>query len=340
MKRVTYKKCGVNIAKGEDFVSVIKRMFPSKQKQTVSAFGSLFALAPFLRTCKNPYLVSSSDGVGTKLLIAQKLGIHHTVGIDLVAMNTNDIVSIGARPLFFLDYIACGKMNTPVLTDVMRGIKKGLKDSDCALSGGETAEMPDMYKPGEYDLAGFAVGIVDKRDIVDGKNITSGDIVIGLASNGIHSNGYSLVRGVLGASQMKKYAREILAPTRIYVKPILSLLSAMSHKPQAVKGIAHVTGGAFYTKATKILPPPCRMVLDKSSWVVPEIFRRIQKKGNITEKEMYSVFNMGIGMIVVVKKDAVERSRAVIEKHCKTYVIGEIVKSSAKTNKVVWVKKS
>ncbi len=340
MKRITYTSCGVNISQGERFVSVLKRMFPSQGKQTVAAFGSLFPLAPFVRTCKDPYLVSSADGVGTKLLIAQKLGIHHTVGIDLVAMNTNDIVSIGARPLFFLDYIACGKMDIRCLRDIMRGIKKGLTDSGCSLSGGETAEMPDMYKPGEYDLAGFAVGIVDKKRIIDGKKITSGDVVIGLASGGIHSNGYSLVRGVFSNLEMKKYARQILAPTRIYVKPVLSVLSAARGKPHGVKGIAHVTGGAFYTKATKIIPSGYRMELNKSAWPVPEIFRRIQKKGNIREKEMYSVFNMGIGMVMVVKKDAVSRCRRVMEKFCKTYVIGTIGKSSAKTNKIVWVKKS
>ncbi|MBN2483392.1 MAG: phosphoribosylformylglycinamidine cyclo-ligase [Candidatus Omnitrophica bacterium] len=339
-KRVSYKSCGVSIAGGEKFVTTIKRLFPKKAKETVSAFSSLFPLAKLSKHYQEPLLVASTDGVGTKLLIAQSLNIHHTVGIDLVAMNTNDIISIGARPLFFLDYIACGKVHHRLLTTLMQGIKRGLEFSECQLIGGETAEMPDMYTPSEYDLAGFCTGIVDKKRIIDGRKISRGDIVIGLASSGIHSNGYSLVRKVFTPLEIKKYSRQILEPTRIYVKPILNLIEKIKDLHTVVKGIAHVTGGAYYTKATKIIPHRYSMSLDKRAWPVPEIFTRIQKKGRVSEKEMYSVFNMGIGMIVVVHKDHLERCVKKLRNYCKCYVIGEIVKSKKAGEKVVWAKKS
>lgn len=322
--RITYKKAGVNIKKAEDFAKRIKVDNVSK----VEAFGSLFRLQPLLKKYKNPLLASSTDGVGTKLKIAQYVNIHNTVGIDLVAMNVNDIVCIGAKPLFFLDYIACGKVNIKTLTDVVSGIKKGLKDAECLLLGGETAEMPGMYKKGEYDLAGFCVGIVDKNKIIDGRRIKEGDLVIGLESNGIHSNGFTLVRKVLGLKGLKKYKKEVLKPTRIYVKPVLSLLSVLGNNHSALKGIAHVTGGAFYNKATKILPKGCGMVIDKKSWEVPKIFNIIQKKAHLGQKEMYSVFNMGIGMILVVDKKFSKKALTTLNKSCKTHLIGKIVKSN------------
>ena len=324
--KITYKKAGVDIKKGEDFAKRIKVDNVSK----VEAFGSLFRLQPLLKKYKNPLLASSTDGVGTKLKIAQYVNIHDTVGIDLVAMNVNDIVCIGAKPLFFLDYIACGKINIKTLTDVVSGIKKGLGDAQCLLLGGETAEMPGMYKKGEYDLAGFCVGIVDKNKIINSRRIKQGDLVIGLESNGIHSNGFTLVRKVLGLRGLKKYKKELLKPTRIYVKPILSLFSAFKDNYSALRGIAHVTGGAFYNKVTKILPKGYGMVIDKGSWKVPKIFSIIQKIAHLDQKEMYSVFNMGIGMVLVVDKKFSKKALTTLSKSCKTHLIGKIVKSNKK----------
>lgn len=334
-KKLTYKDSGVSIKDGEGFVSTVKTLFPEMKKGSLSAFGSLFNLKPVLKKYKNPFLVSSADGVGTKLKIAQFLGIHNTVGVDLVAMNVNDLVVLGAKPLFFLDYIACGKLNQGILKEVMKGIKKGLKESDCLLSGGETAEMPGMYDKDEYDLAGFCVGIVDRDKIVKGKNIKEGNVIIGLASNGLHSNGFSLVRKVFNDKEIKRYAGELLKPTRIYVRPVLSLLSVIRYPLSAVKGIAHITGGAFYNKATKILPENYGMAIDKKSWPVPSIFRMIQQKGNVEEKEMYSVFNMGIGMIIVIQAAYIKRALSILDRYGKSFLIGEVVKSKSK---LLWSK--
>ncbi|MDP8290317.1 MAG: phosphoribosylformylglycinamidine cyclo-ligase [Candidatus Susulua stagnicola] len=322
--KITYKKAGVDIKKGEDFAKRIKVDNVSK----VEAFGSLFRLQPLLKKYKNPLLASSTDGVGTKLKIAQYVNIHNTVGVDLVAMNVNDIVCIGAKPLFFLDYIACGKVNIKTLIDVVSGIKRGLEDAECLLLGGETAEMPGMYKKGEYDLAGFCVGIVDKNKIIDGRRIKEGDLVIGLESNGIHSNGFTLVRKVFGLKGLKKYKKEVLKPTRIYVKPIFSLLSALGNNYSALKGIAHVTGGAFYNKVTKILPKGYGAVIDKKTWKVPKIFDIIQKKAHLGQKEMYTVFNMGIGMVLIVDKKFSKKTLTTLNKSCKTHLIGKIIKSN------------
>ena len=322
--KITYKKAGVDIKKGEDFAKRIKVDNVSK----VEAFGSLFRLQPLLKKYKNPLLASSTDGVGTKLKIAQYVNIHNTVGVDLVAMNVNDIVCIGAKPLFFLDYIACGKVNIKTLIDVVSGIKRGLEDAECLLLGGETAEMPGMYKKGEYDLAGFCVGIVDKNKIIDGRRIKEGDLVIGLESNGIHSNGFTLVRKVFGLKGLKKYKKEVLKPTRIYVKPIFSLLSALGNNYSALKGIAHVTGGAFYNKVTKILPKGYGAVIDKKTWKVPKIFDIIQKEAHLGQKEMYTVFNMGIGMVLIVDKKFSKKTLTTLNKSCKTHLIGKIIKSN------------
>jgi len=321
--RITYKKAGVDIKEAESFIKGIKLNDFSK----VGAFGSLFSLKPFLKKYRDPLLVSSTDGVGTKLKIAQYANIHDTVGIDLVAMNVNDIVCAGAKPLFFLDYIAYGKVDTKTLTAVIRGIKKGLGEAECLLLGGETAQMPGMYKKDEYDLAGFCVGIAEGSKVIDGKNIKERDVVIGLASSGLHSNGFSLARKVFIKNKMKKYAKELLTPTRIYTKPILSLLSASSVLSKAVKGIAHVTGGAFYNKVVKVLPAGLGMAIDKKSWQPPKIFKVIQKNANLDTKEMYSVFNMGIGMILVVERRAQNRILTHLNKFCDSYVIGEVVKS-------------
>jgi phosphoribosylformylglycinamidine cyclo-ligase len=269
--KVTYKKAGVDVIKAEKFVKGIGRLLGSK-KSSVAAFGCLFDLNEILSKYRHPVLVSSADGVGTKLKIAQDLNVHGGVGIDLVAMNVNDIVCLGAKPLFFLDYIACGKLSPLVLNKVVKGIAKGLKASDCLLLGGETAEMPGMYKKGEYDLAGFCVGIVDKDRIIDGKRIRKDDAVIGIASSGLHSNGYSLARKALSKKDIVKHKKALLRPTRIYVEPILSLLKARCYTLSAIKAVAHNTGGAFYTKITKVLPKDMAFKIYKDSWKVPSVF--------------------------------------------------------------------
>lgn len=322
---LTYKDSGVDIKKADDFIKRIKPFVFSEKGSRVSAFGSLFNLGAILKKYKSPIIVSSTDGVGTKLKIAQQLGIHNTVGIDLVAMNVNDVICLGAKPLFFLDYVACGQVNPLVLREVIKGVNKGLKEANCLLLGGETAEMPGMYKYDEYDLAGFCVGIVDKGGLIDGKDIKDGDIIIGLESSGLHSNGFSLVRKVLALSEMKEYSEDILKPTRIYVKSISAILSAFS----CIKGIAHITGGAFYNKAIKILPKGLGMVIDRKKWKIPEIFKIIQTKGKIEDKEMYTVFNMGIGMIIIASKNKVEDLVKFLGKmNSKSYVIGSVVKSN------------
>jgi phosphoribosylformylglycinamidine cyclo-ligase len=327
MKKFTYKKAGVDIARADDFIGSLNKLFRSDNKKGVKAFGSFFDLGKALKGLKEPLMVSSSDGVGTKLLLAQKLGYHYAVGIDLVAMNVNDIICLGAKPLFFLDYIACGKVKPKVLLEVAGGIKQGLLESGSVLCGGETAEMPDMYEKNEYDLAGFSVGIVDKQKVIKGKKIIRGDVLIGISSSGLHSNGFSLARKVLTEREIKKHAEELLRPTRIYVKPVLSLLTANRHFLTAIKGIAHVTGGAFYNKITKILPQGLGMSIYKKSWNIPEIFKRISIAGNISDKEMYTVFNMGIGMVLVVDKRYAQKVQIYLNKYFPTYVIGVIDKT-------------
>jgi len=323
---LTYKQSGVDIKAADRFVDGIKNFVSKDPLSKVAAFGSLFALGPYLKNCKDPILVSSTDGVGTKLKIAQKLNIHNTVGIDLVGMNVNDVLCMGAKPLFFLDYVGCGKVDVSVLHDVVAGIHRGLNDSDCKLLGGETAEMPGMYDDDEYDLAGFCVGIVDKKKMIDTSRIKPGDAVIGLESNGLHSNGFSLVRKALGESGVRKYGNELLKPTRIYVKPVLKVLERVR-----VKGLAHITGGAFYSKATKILGEGLGMKIYKRSWEVPEIFKIIQREGNIPEKEMFTVLNMGIGMMMVVdKKDIVSAMGILADHGVKNYLIGAVVESNKK----------
>ncbi|MFC1510112.1 phosphoribosylformylglycinamidine cyclo-ligase [Candidatus Omnitrophota bacterium] len=322
-KKVSYKSSGVDIDKGNKFVDAIgrdvKSTFSSSVLQRKGAFGGLFALNQ--KGMKKPVLVSSTDGVGTKLLVALAVGKHDTVGIDLVAMNVNDILCVGAKPLFFLDYIACGKLDTKILKSVVAGIAKGCKLSGCSLIGGETAEMPDMYKKQDYDLAGFALGVVDEKKIIDGSKIKAGDCLIGLASSGIHSNGYSLVRKVFSVAEQKKRAKELLAPTKIYAKEVEAVL-----KKYKVNGIAHITGGAYYEKLTKLLPKGKCFSVDKNSWPVPAVFKDMQKLGNITEKEMYRTFNMGIGLVMVVgKKDVSAVMKTLKSIKAKAYMIGEVI---------------
>ncbi|MDD5195210.1 MAG: phosphoribosylformylglycinamidine cyclo-ligase [Candidatus Omnitrophica bacterium] len=332
MKKLTYKNAGVDIAKADGFVKAINCFLSKDKLSKVSAFGCPFDLSPYFKKYNKPVLVSSTDGVGTKLKIAQMMNSHSAVGIDLVGMNVNDVICLGARPLFFLDYVACGKVKPKVLQEVLRGIHVGLEEADCALIGGETAEMPDMYKADEYDLAGFCVGIINKDEMINGSRIHRGDVIIGLESNGLHSNGFSLARKALGQALMRRYAKELLKPTRIYVKPILNLLSAQElGSLRAIKGIAHITGGAFYKKATKILPSGLGMLIKEKSWPIADIFNIIAQKGRIDKREMYSVFNMGVGMMLVTQR---QYAQAVIKRlsiaKCKSWVIGEIVKSNTK----------
>ncbi len=334
-KRMTYKSSGVDISKASIFKSKIKplvrKSFRKEVLGDIGGFGSFFRFPK--EKYKDPVLVSSSDGVGTKLKVAVLADKHDTVGIDAVAMNVNDILCVGAEPLFFLDYIAFSKLDSDVLVDVVKGINHGCVQAGCSLIGGETAQMPGMYKDDDYDVAGFCVGVVERKKIIDGSEIKAGDAVIGLESNGIHSNGYSLVRRVLSENELRRMSKELLKPTRIYVKPIIDLLGVTNRKlPFTVKGIAHITGGAFYDKISRILPQNANASIYKENWRVPDIFRLIQSKGNIADREMYHTFNMGIGMVVICSPDnAPKLTQALPEAR----IIGEIVKKTGNARVII-----
>ncbi len=329
-KQLTYKKAGVDIRNMDIFKSSIKplvrKSFRPEVLKDIGGFGSFFALAK--NKYKEPVLVSSSDGVGTKLKIAILACQHDTIGIDAVAMNVNDILCTGAEPLFFLDYISFSSLPADALVEIVSGINDGCIQSGCSLIGGETAQMPDMYKKGEYDIAGFCVGVVEKNNIIDGSAIEAGDAVIGLASSGLHSNGYSLVRKVFSQIELRKLSQELLIPTKIYVKPILSLLRDRRYaKRDTLKGIAHITGGAFYDKISRILPDNVDVRINRSSWPVPQLFRLIQNKGRIAEREMYHTLNMGIGMVLIVRPRETEAILLDLSaRGVKSWVIGKVVK--------------
>lgn len=269
----------------------------------IGGFGSLFEMP---KKFKNPVLVSGTDGVGTKLKLAFELNKHDTVGIDLVAMSVNDILVQGAEPLFFLDYFACGKLEVGTAAQVIKGIAEGCEQSGCALVGGETAEMPGMYPAGEYDLAGFAVGCADKENIINGTTIAEGDVVLGLASSGAHSNGYSLIRKLIEKSGIdfesdfhgRKFKDVVMAPTRIYVKPLLQLIATLP-----VKGMAHITGGGITENIPRVLPAGLTAEIQKDSWAMPPLFTWLQAQGNVADHEMYKTFNCGIGMAVIVAEE-------------------------------------
>ena len=303
---------------------LVKKTKTNGVVSNIGSFGGLFGIDA--KKYKDPILVSSTDGVGTKLLVAQSLNTHKWAGYDLVGMCVNDVATTGARPLFFLDYISTGKIKLPILKSVVGGITSACKESGYALVGGETAEMPDMYKPGEYDLAGFCVGIIDKKDIIDGSSIKKGDILIGLESSGPHSNGYSLIRKVFSKSELLKYKNQILKPTKLYTKPLLSLGEKVK-----LKGIAHVTGGAYFEKIPRIIPKGLGVVIDTKAWLVPNIFKKIQEKGNVKKSEMYRVFNMGIGMVVAISKKDIKKTQSLLTKQkIRSWVIGVVVKSNKK----------
>ena len=334
MSGITYKSSGVDIKKAgilkRKIASLARASFGPGVLKDIGGFGSLFSFAKGKYVF--PVLVSSADGVGTKLKIASLVNKHDTIGIDAVAMNVNDILCTGAKPLFFLDYIAYTKLPERTLLNIVKGINRGCVESGCSLIGGETAQMPGMYKEGEYDVAGFCVGVVERGVVIDGAHIAPGDTIIGLESNGLHSNGYSLVRKVLSLKEQKRMSKELLKPTKIYVKPVLSLLLNTQYSLRsAVKGISHITGGAFYDKITRILPDNVDARIYKSAWNIPSIFKLIQRKGNIDDKEMYHTLNMGIGMVLVVDCGS---TRKIISKlrgfKVKARVIGETVKGNKK----------
>ena len=335
-KPITYKEAGVDIEAGNHFVDLIKPLVKQTSRPEVltdiGGFGGLFSLNS--SKYQRPTLVAATDGVGTKLKLAFMLDKHDTVGIDLVAMCVNDIIVQGAEPLFFLDYLATAKLSPEQAVEVVRGIAEGCKQANCALLGGETAEMPGMYSGGEYDLAGFSVGVVDNDKIIDGSTITTGDQIIGIASSGLHSNGFSLARKIileklqLGLNDQpdgfdNPLGEVLLTPTRIYVKSILNLI-----KNFEIKGIAHITGGGLLENIPRILPNRCKAVITKENWEKPEIFELLRQGGQITENEMYRTFNYGIGMILVVSPDDVDdiigRLAGLGDK---AYLIGEITKA-------------
>ncbi len=310
---LSYRDAGVDIDAGD---ALVERIKPYAKRTTrpevmggLGGFGALFRVP--LDRYREPVLVSGTDGVGTKLKLAMQLHKHDTIGIDLVAMCVNDLVVQGAEPLFFLDYFATGHLDVDTAADVIKGIAAGCEQAGCALIGGETAEMPGMYHGGDYDLAGFAVGVVEKSRIIDGSKVKAGDALIGLASSGPHSNGYSLVRKVIEVSNAylgeefhgKTLGETLLAPTRIYIKPLLQLFAAVD-----VHALAHITGGGLLENIPRVLPDNCRAVLDGNSWRRPPVFDWLQQKGNIAEREMHRVFNCGVGMVIAVAQEDLTRS--------------------------------
>jgi phosphoribosylformylglycinamidine cyclo-ligase len=345
-KPLTYADSGVDIDKADEFVGSIKKIakqtFRSGVISEIGGFGGMFSLN--IASMESPVLVSSTDGVGTKLKIAFMMNKHDTIGIDLVAMCVNDIIVQGAKPLFFLDYLSMGKLETKTATDVITGIGEGCLRARCALIGGETAEMPGFYKDNEYDLAGFVVGLVENNKIIDGSGIHVGDQIIGISSSGLHSNGYSLVRKVcfelLGLkvdTHVPELGRtlgeELLTPTRIYSETIHSII-----KDLPVFGLAHITGGGITDNIIRVIPEGCSVVLRKNSWDIPPIFSYLQQAGNISEKEMMRTFNNGIGSIAVVhEKNAQEIFDRLIAMKENAFFIGEVVERKGGEERVQWV---
>ena len=327
---LSYRDAGVDIDAGDQLVENIKPFAKRTMRpEVLGDLGGFGALVEIGKKYQNPVLVSGTDGVGTKLKLAFEWDIHHTVGIDLVAMSVNDILVQGAEPLFFLDYFACGKLDVARATDVIKGIAEGCEQSGCALIGGETAEMPGMYPEGEYDLAGFAVGVVEKSKVINGRSIRPGDVVLGLASNGAHSNGYSLIRKIIERSNPDLDAefdggqtlrQAVIAPTRLYVKPILAALEKFE-----IKGMAHITGGGLTENIPRVLPENCVAQIDAQSWPLPKLFQWLQQAGNVERQEMYRTFNCGIGMAVIVPAEQAEAAQAFLTEQGETvYRLGTI----------------
>jgi phosphoribosylformylglycinamidine cyclo-ligase len=347
---MTYADAGVHFETHNALVSHIFKQIRGTYSDRVidveDGYGGLFSLenkpGVFKRNYRNPVLVACTDGVGTKLKLAFQMGKHDTVGIDCVAMSINDMLCMGAEPLFFLDYIATGKKDLDVLMPLVGGVTEGCRQSGCTLLGGETAEMPGFYPDGEYDIAGFAVGVVDRNKVLKGDGIQPGDVILGIESSGIHSNGYSLVRKIVSRKRWKldrhfpelgrTLGEELLEPTRIYAQPIIALLDTFKRK-RIVEGLANITGGGFLENIPRILPTGCKAVIDTSAWEPLPIFDLLQQAGKVEQAEMYRVFNMGIGMVVICRPEMADKTRKILEGHkqkgltpLKTHVIGEIKK--------------
>ncbi len=329
MKGMTYKKAGVDIDKADAFIRRIKPLVRKTGRPevlgTLGGFSGLFL--PRLKGMANPVLAASTDGVGTKLLLAEMQGKFDTIGIDLVAMCVNDVVVLGAEPLFFLDYIATGRLDDDKLYQVLKGITKGCRQAGCALLGGETAELPGMYAGSRFDLAGFCVGLGERDAMINGLSIRPGDVLMGLASSGLHSNGFSLIRKVFDGEELGgNLGRRALRPTRIYVRPVLQVL-----KKIPIKAMAHITGGGFYDNIPRMLPAGCSARIKKGSWPVPPLMKTIQKRGGIEDVEMFRTLNMGIGMVLVFgPKEAGKAVRAFVELGEKAYLIGEVIRGRRK----------
>ena len=324
-KPLSYRDAGVDIDAGDALVEAIKPFARrTLRPEVLGGIGGFGALCAIPKKYRQPVLVSGTDGVGTKLKLAFALGRHSTVGIDLVAMSVNDVLVQGAEPLFFLDYYACGKLDNAVAAQVVQGIARGCELAGCALIGGETAEMPGMYPEGEYDLAGFCVGVVERKRIISGKSIRPGDVLIGLASSGAHSNGYSLIRKIVERARPDAAMLDaLMEPTRIYVKSVLKLIASVP-----VKGLAHITGGGLVGNVPRVLPRGTRAVIDASSWPRPPLFRWLQQQGSVAEEEMHRVFNCGIGMVAVVAAADAKRAAGKLRAAGETvYEIGTVEKA-------------
>jgi len=336
-----YKQAGVNLEAGYEAISRIKKHVARTKTPGaiggIGGFGGLFELTQHISGMEEPVTVSGTDGVGTKLMLAFQLNKHDTIGIDAVAMCANDILVVGAKPLFFLDYIACGKLNPAQAEDIVAGVSEGCVQAGCALIGGEMAEHPGMMPDDEYDIAGFAVGLVDKKKLITGQNIVAGDVIIGLASSGVHSNGFSLIRKIIADNsldlsrqypglespegELRTLGEILLTPTRIYSNAILNLINTVE-----VKGMAHITGGGFIENIPRMLPVGLGATITQGKWDIPPIFGFIQQHGNIDAKEMYNLYNMGIGMAVVTSKDNADKALETLASQGeKATIIGQVV---------------
>ncbi|MGQ0656511.1 MAG: phosphoribosylformylglycinamidine cyclo-ligase [Chromatiales bacterium] len=331
---LTYKDAGVDIDAGDALVENIKRLARTTLRpEVLGGIGGFGALVEVSKKYTSPVMVAGTDGVGTKLKLAFRLQKHDTIGIDLVAMSVNDVLVTGAEPVFFLDYFVCERLDVRVATEVIRGIAKGCKIAGCALIGGETAEHPDAFPRDEYDLAGFAVGLVEKDAIIDGSGIAPGDVILGLASSGPHSNGYSLIRKIIdvsGADLAATFAdgrtrgEVLLEPTRIYVKPVLELTRTLP-----VKGIAHITGGGIVENVPRVLPDNCRAAISVSAWPLPRVFHWLREAGGIEQKEMYRTFNCGVGMVLIVTREHADQATQVLREAGETvWRIGKVEPAS------------
>ncbi len=341
-KSLSYKDAGVDIEAGNALVDRIKGVVKkTRRPEVMSGLGGFAGLCSLPTKYKEPILVSGTDGVGTKLRLAMDLNKHDTIGIDLVAMCVNDLIVCGAEPLFFLDYYATGKLDVDVATSVITGIGEGCQQSGCALVGGETAEMPGMYHGGDYDLAGFCVGVAEKEELIDGSKVKAGDVIVGIRSSGLHSNGYSLARKILEVSKAdlseeldgQTIADALMAPTRIYVKPVLKLLETVD-----VHSICHITGGGVYENIPRVLPENTKVILDGAAWQRPAIYDWLQAKGNVDWHEMHLTFNCGLGMIVVLPEDKAQEAIDILNAEGETATLVGRIETANEGDALVIVK--